>query len=290
MEACREGGIIPFFYHTLLDWHHEDYEQNFPRYLDYLQDSVEILCRNYGKIGGFWFDGMWDKPGEDWQEGRLYECIRQFQPEAMIINNTGLSQQGKVSHSEIDSVTFERGSPQKVDCSDKIRAGEMCQILNDHWGYAKDDCNYKSVRELIENFIDCRMAGCNFLINTGLRGNGSCNPPDRELLRQFGNWVRRNGASLYGARCAGIAAENAEILTDGKDLYAILRNVPMSADPNVTKTVTERQVVIFGEKEIRQGIWLDNGKTFAVQDNRFFAEPFPYGTSFSVRVAKLILK
>ena len=52
----------------------------------------------------------------------------------MIINNTGLSELGKVGHPEIDSVTFERGKPCFVDNSDKYRAGEMCQVLNDHWG------------------------------------------------------------------------------------------------------------------------------------------------------------
>lgn len=91
MDACRAEGLIPFFYHTLMDGYHPDYEKDFPRYLQYLRDSVEILCKNYGKIGGFWFDGMWHKPEEDWEEDALYATIRKYQPEAMIINNTGLS-------------------------------------------------------------------------------------------------------------------------------------------------------------------------------------------------------
>lgn len=50
----------------------------------------------------------------------LYDtCVRKYQPEAMIINNTGLSELGKVGHFEIDSVTFERGKPCFVDKSDK---------------------------------------------------------------------------------------------------------------------------------------------------------------------------
>ena len=172
VSACREEGIIPFFYHTLLDWRNYDYTHDFPKYIDYLVSSIEILCKNYGKIGGFWFDGMWDKPNEDWQEDRLYGTIRKYQPESMIINNTGLNALGQTGHKEIDCVTFERGKPCYVDRSKKPIAGEMCQVLNDHWGYAKEDCNYKSVKELIENLVDCRKYGCNFLLNTGLRGNG----------------------------------------------------------------------------------------------------------------------
>ena len=60
VDACREAEIIPFFYHTLLDWHEECYKTDFPKYLEYLRRSVEILCKNYGEIGGLWFDGKWD--------------------------------------------------------------------------------------------------------------------------------------------------------------------------------------------------------------------------------------
>ena len=146
VSACNESGIVPFFYHTLLDWREENYQKDFSKYIDYLVNSIEILCKNYGKIGGFWFDGMWDKPNEDWQEDRLYSTIRKYQPDAMIINNTGLNELGKVGHYEIDSVTFERGKPCFVDNSDKYRAGEMCQVLNDHWGYAENDCNYNLLK------------------------------------------------------------------------------------------------------------------------------------------------
>ena len=40
---------------------------------------------------------------------------------------------------EIDSVTFERGKPITVSRLEMPIAGEMCQTLNDHWGYAKED-------------------------------------------------------------------------------------------------------------------------------------------------------
>ena len=57
-------------------------------------DSVEILCTHYGKIGGLWFDGNWSKPDADWKLDDLYGTIRKYQPEAMIINNTGLHAKG----------------------------------------------------------------------------------------------------------------------------------------------------------------------------------------------------
>lgn len=282
--ACREGGVVPFFYHTLLDWHEPSYRNDFPAYIDYLVKSIELLCRNYGKIGGFWFDGMWDKPDADWQEDRLYGTIRQYQPEAMIINNTGLNALGQVGHREIDSVTFERGKPAFADCSDKPRAGEMCQVLNDHWGYAKDDCNYKSVGELIENLIDCRSCNCNFLLNTGLKGNGAVNAMDRGLLAEIGKWIKRNKGFIYRAQRSQITAENALILQNGSDYYALIRDVKMSADPNVQKDSAVQRVKIHAP--VRRGEWLDSGKSVQLQNGELDAEPFAYGTSLCVRVLK----
>ena len=256
VDECNQNGIVPFFYHTLLDWREESYQKDFPDYIDYLVQSIEILCKNYGKIGGFWFDGMWDKPNEDWQENRIYATIRKYQPEAMIINNTGLNALGQVGHYEIDSVTFERGKPCFVDNSDKYRAGEMCQVLNDHWGYAKNDCNYKSIKELIENLVDCRKYNCNFLLNTGLRGNGSVNPTDACLLKEIGKWVKKNKGFIYEAKACDIKAENAEILFDGKEYYAVIKNVPIGGDENVTRNL--KLPIVRFDKEIKSAVWLDN--------------------------------
>lgn len=285
-DECHKEGIVPFFYHTLLDWYNPDYNSNFPKYIDYLDKSIEILCKNYGKIGGFWFDGMWNKPDEDWQEDRLYGTIRKYQPEAMIINNTGLSAQGKTGHKEIDSVTFERGKPCFVDTTDKPIAGEMCQVLNDHWGYAREDCNYKSVKELIENLIDCRKFGCNFLLNTGLKGIGAVNETDEGLLSEIGKWVKVNKGFIYNARPTKVKAKNAIILTDGKKYYAIIKNVGMSADPNVA--INGKALSVCLSKPIKSAVWLDSGEKIQINgDNTFAVKPFAYGRSYSARVAEI---
>ncbi len=288
VDECNKEGIVPFFYHTLLDWRNIDYKTNFKKYIDYLIDSIELLCTNYGKIGGFWFDGMWDKPDEDWQEDRLYSTIRKHQPSAMIINNTGLSALGKVGHPELDSVTFERGKPCFVDNSDRHRAGEMCQVLNDHWGYCKDDCNFKAVKELINNLIDCRKFNCNFLLNTGLKGNGEMNLTDKALLLEIGKFVKANKYFIYNVKSSDIEADNAIILKDDNYYYAVINDVSMTADENVQLSSIEKEVKVYAD--IKNAVWLDNGKKIKVKNNTFKAEPFKYGRSYGLRIAKFALK
>ncbi len=289
VDACNEEGIVPFFYHTLLDWWKEEFYTDFPAYIDYLVKSVELLCTRYGKIGGFWFDGMWSKSDENWQEDRLYGMIRKHQPEAMIINNTGISALGKVGHPEIDSVTFERGNPCFVDNSDKHRAGEMCQVLNDHWGYTANDCNYKSVATLIENLVDCRKFNCNFLLNVGLRGNGSVSPMDKAMLGEIGKWVKKNKGFIYGVRAAEIEADGADILVgDDGAYYAVIKNVGMSADPNVALNKSEGNIRIHAP--VKSAVWLDNGRRIKIKKGEFAVVPFAYGESYAVRVAKFTLE
>lgn len=291
VDECNKEGIIPFFYHTLLDWHNPDYNNDFPEYINYLDKSIEILCKNYGKIGGFWFDGMWDKPNEDWQEDRIYGTIRKYQPEAMIINNTGLNALGQTGHKEIDSVTFERGKPAFVDTSEKPIAGEVCDALTDHWGYAKYDICLKSPKELIETLVDCRKYDCNLLLNSGLKGNGEMDEGEKAAFKRIGMWIKENKNFIYKAKSTDLTAENADMMTDGEYYYAAIKGVLMSANCNVAKFGESKTVTLNTDKRIVDAEWLDSGKEINLKtDNSFVCEPFEYGKSLAVRVAKFKLK
>mgnify|MGYP004646092941 FL=1 len=291
VDECNKEGIIPFFYHTLLDWHNPDYNNDFPKYIDYLDKSIEILCKNYGKIGGFWFDGMWDKPNEDWQEDRIYGTIRKYQPEAMIINNTGLNALGQTGHIEIDSVTFERGKPAFVDTSEKPIAGEVCDALTDHWGYAKYDICLKSPKELIETLVDCRKYDCNLLLNSGLKGNGKMDEGEKAAFKRIGMWIKENKNFIYKAKSTDLTAENADMMTDGEYYYAAIKGVLMSANCNVAKFGESKTVTLNTDKRIVDAEWLDSGKEINLKtDKSFVCEPFEYGKSLAVRVAKFKLK
>ncbi len=286
VDACNEEGIVPFFYHTLLDWSMECYQTDFPKYIDYLVKSIEILCTNYGKIGGFWFDGMWDKPDEDWQEDRLYGTIRKYQPDAMIVNNTGLSATGQTGHKEIDSVTFERGAPRAQSFEGKPIAGEMCQVLNDHWGYAENDLNYKPMKTFVEDLADCRANGCNYLLNTGLRGDGSINPMDKAFFERLGQWIFANKNFIYNARPTEYKGINCHILEDDSAWYVVVKDVQMSANVNVGLSVNAQSA--FVDARIQgEARWLDNGEPAVVKEGKLIVQPFAYGTSYAVRVAKI---
>lgn len=300
VDECNAQGIVPFFYHTLLDWYHPEYNRNFKIYLQYLRDSVEILCKNYGKIGGIWFDGMWNKKDEDWEEDALYGMIRKHQPNAMIINNTGLSEQGALGHIELDSVTFERGKPGAINMegAPKYVASEMCQTMNEHWGYAANDFRYKSVGSLIEDFCICRRFGSNFLLNVGPMGNGLLRTIDKAILEEIGKWTKIHEEALYLARPCGIAETSKPrdfVLERDGVYYLFCYQLPMVANIDVQLRTEANFIDTFPfDKKIKSISWLDTPEMevrFTENDDGTVtvqSDYYRYGTHLVVRVAKIV--
>ena len=301
VEECRKVDIVPFFYHTTLDWHHPDFENDFDAYLDYLYKSVEILCTKYGKIGGLWFDGNWSKPNADWKEDKLYKMIHRLQPEAMVINNSGLHAQGKMGNPEIDSVTFERGMAQPLDRTGqpKYMAGEMCETLCDHWG-AADDINFKSVKTLIESLCNCRKVGANFLLNIGPNADGTVPTMKKGIMESIGRWMSTYGTAIYNGRPYIAYNDKQEFvlkdINDEKTAYIFKFNVQSGGDVNVSLGFKEEGATTLErfDAQVESIKWMDNDEELAFTQKGDTLQVnftnYTYGQSLCVRVAAVKLK
>lgn len=298
-DACHKHDISPFFYHTTLDWYNTDYNNNFEKYLEYLRQSIEILCTNYGKIGGFWFDGNWDKPDADWQEDKLYSTIRRYQKDAIIVNNTGLSHRGETGNDEIDSVTFEQGTPTPMNREGmkKYLAGEMCCTINSHWGTAANDISFKSPVELIENLCLCRKVGANYLLNISPGPQGDIEPLQAELLKCIGKWIKIYGEAIYTAKPHPAHSDNKNFVLKTNDaLYLFYFDLPLCGSENVVLSGGNIGWTNFSNvnEDIEDVRWIDNGEKlkFSKYDDLLsvYTTGFPYGTQLGVRVAKAIIK
>ena len=300
VDACNKHGILPFFYHTTLDWYQPDFNENFDAYLEYLRKSVEVLCTNYGKIGGLWFDGNWSKKDADWKEDALYATIRKHQPDAIIVNNTGLQMRGQVGHPEIDSVTFEQGRPVPMNREgmSKYLAAEMCYTLNHHWGIGHTDFDYKSPKELIETLCACRRVGANLLLNIGPTAQGSVDPFQRELMNILGKWMNLYGEAIYNGKPHPATCGNEKnfVLRSQDFLYFFVHDLGTQGNKHVTvEEDCNDDFVFHGVPEAIESVeWIDNGEPldFKHDENVFslYATGYPYGTFTCVRVAKAKIK
>jgi len=296
VEGCRAEDIVPCFYHTTLDWYQKSFKEDFPAYLEYLRKSVEVLCRNYGPVGSFWFDGNWSRPTDDWKEDELYGTIRKYQPETIIVNNTGLQERGKLGHPEIDSVTFEQGLPSAPNREGlpKYVAGEMCETMNTHWGIGSDDYLYKSPADIIQRLCACRKVGANYLLNLGPTAHGRIPDYEKAALLRAGDWVRNTGSILYEAKPSRIEGNGRDFaLESGGKTYFFIHELPVTGDENVTFGPGKAGPRTFSNvhqpyKTVR---WLDNDQTLAfAQDKQsglftFQATGYAYGAQRVVRIA-----
>ncbi|MFN8005994.1 MAG: alpha-L-fucosidase [Terriglobia bacterium] len=256
-QECQKQGLKLFFYHSHLDWHHPDY---FPlgrtgqssgrppngvwdNYLAYLDQQIRELCTGYGEIGGIWFDGWWDKPDADWHLQRTYDLIHELQPTALIGNN----HHRKPFPGE-DFQMFEKDLPgdNKSGYSPDSEVGllplETCETINTSWGYNQNDKSFKSEKTLLHYLINAAGRNGNFLLNVGPMPDGTIQPEFVSRLKSMGEWLDRNGDSIYGTRGGPISPRTWGVTTQkGKKVYVHVLNwqdqlLPLPKMPGVIRS------------------------------------------------------
>lgn len=244
VEAFRAEGLKVGLYYSLLDWHHPDYPiagdlhhplrnhpgyqdraGNLPRYVEYLHNQVRELLTNYGTIDIIWFDFSYENMrGEAWEATKLVQIVRSLQPGILIDDRLGGNQRAKSP--EIYAGDFV--SPEQIIPPEGIvnEAGEpvpweACLTLNDHWGYAAWDSNWKSPKTVIRSLVECVSKGGNMLLNVGPTAKGEIPDECLRILHEVGEWMHQNGSSIYGCGNAGLPKpEWGRFTRNGNRLYA----------------------------------------------------------------------
>lgn len=299
-DECHRQKIAPFIYYATYDWNNAKYRDDFNGYLAEMRQLIKLLCTNYGEIGGFWFDGNWDKPHADWQEDLLYQEIRQLQPNAIITNNTGLEKQGVTEGREVDVLTFERGNPTAIKHVQNQRylAAETSLTLNKHWGNAENDLNYLSGHQLIEQICRTRRVGANLLINVGPEFDGSLNIHCRSLIELVGQWMAINHEAIYHTN--NYEHSTYSTISNDHDFikgnYLFVDDLGNIGNSNVVLGGEQARELVFtnfAKQKIEHIAWLDNQKPLAFKQDqtantlKIAADGFEYGTNLVERVAKI---
>jgi alpha-L-fucosidase len=227
VEAMRAEGLKVGFYYSLLDWHHPDYpiagdtihpfrnmpeymnrEGNLSHYADYIRNQVEELLTNYGKIDVIWFDFSYGKmSGEAWKATELVKMVRKLQPEIIIDNRLG----GNIKARQPEIYSGDFASPEQIIPPEGVTnedglpiPWEACITLNNNWGYAAWDKNWKPAATVVRALVECVSKGGNLLLNVGPTAKGEIPAECVEILSQVGKWMHANGESIYGSDNAGL--------------------------------------------------------------------------------------
>jgi alpha-L-fucosidase len=226
VEALRAEGLRVGFYHSVIDWHHPQYDYqaatglphplagqpspNGPRnhaiYVDYLHNQVRELVSHYGPVDILWWD--YSKPGaegEFWRGDQLVRMVKAHQPE-IIMNNRLFRIPHIEQHDSVDRLKSwnpaegDFTTPEQTVPSTGIPGvdWEACMTMNTTWGYSDHDVAWKSSEQLIRHLVDIASKGGNYLLNIGPKGDGSIPEESVVRMRAIGEWLRVNGESIFG--------------------------------------------------------------------------------------------
>ncbi|HEY3932767.1 MAG TPA: alpha-L-fucosidase [Verrucomicrobiae bacterium] len=196
--AHRQNEKIGLYF-SEMDWRDPDCRSaNNARFVKKFQAELRELLSNYGKISVLWFDcdgrpAMWDPPA-------TYALVRGLQPQILINNRLEIStteqwlHQGQLLPNE-DFYTPE----QRIGAYDDKVPWETCMTLGTQWSWKPDD-KIKSADEVIRILAECAGGDGNLLLDVGPRSDGTIEPREVKVSKQVGDWLDKNGKSIYGTR------------------------------------------------------------------------------------------
>jgi alpha-L-fucosidase len=236
VQAARAEGLRVGFYHSVIDWHHDQYEyarskqlphphrdQPYPngqrdhkKYLAYLHAQVNELVSNYGAVDILWWDySAVDFQGDEaWRAFDLLAAVRAKQPKIVMNNRlfrlpeagfTGMGTNAispRLDPKYGDFITPEQHIPATgmpgVDW-------ETCMTMNTTWGYSEHDHKWKSDETLIRNLIDIASKGGNYLLNIGPTGDGGVPSQSVGAMQAIGRWMKVNNEAIYATMASPFA-------------------------------------------------------------------------------------
>ena len=204
-KEMRKAGLHLGLYYSLLDWSHQDYPnhtktevryrikddpERWQRFVDFNKKQLTELNEQF-RPDLYWFDGDWEQTASDWHAEELVKMLRKSNPNVII--NSRIQGYG-------DYATPEQGIPVRKPAD---RWWELCQTINDSWGYQPNDRNFKTNYQLLRTFVDCLSMGGNLLLDLGPREDGTIPQEEIDALRHLGKWIKKHKEAVYETR-AGI--------------------------------------------------------------------------------------
>jgi len=217
--ACKKHGVRMCFYHSIMDWHHPDYlprrdweakdrpaeGADFSRYITHMKSQLKELVDRYDP-GVLWFDGEWENTWTHEMGKDLYQYVRGLKSDIIINNRVDKGRRGMQGLTEEGEFCGDFGTPEQ-EIPDRGLPGvdwESCMTMNNHWGWNKNDKNFKPTEDLIRKLIDIASKGGNFLLNIGPKADGTFPQESIERLEQIGQWMDVYAESIYGTQASPI--------------------------------------------------------------------------------------
>ncbi|HTN36520.1 MAG TPA: alpha-L-fucosidase [Arachidicoccus sp.] len=268
-DATRAAGIkFGFYYSQFVDWHEPngggnswDFDTKKKDYaLYYKQKAIpqlKELLTGYGPLGLIWFD----LPGGLTKDATksLVDSLHALQPSALFSSRVGqgLGDYKDFGDSEVPDAPIDG-------------PWEAIFTHNNSWGYVANDMDFKTPKEIIQLLAEVASKGGNLMLNVGPDGKGNIPAYSKKYLLKTGEWLQKNGESIYGTTYGFVPGQPWGVTTakPGKlFLHVFTRpdnNVLLvpGFTPKIKKvyTLIGHQALVFDKKGADLLIHLDNNK------------------------------
>ena len=245
-DACRRHGVVPCWYHSIMDWHHGDYlprrdweapqrptdGASLTRYVAFLHAQVEELLTQYGDIGVMWFDGEWENSWTRELGAALADKCRALQPN-MLVNNRVAPNRAGMADARVGTLG-DFGTPEQ-NIPDRGLPGvdwESCITMNKNWGYNRADKEFKTTSQLVSMLTDTASKGGNLLLNVGPMATGAIPPESIDRLQGLARWMDRHGDAIHGTVASPFAGTEFRATNSplGNRVNVFLPNWPSSRE------------------------------------------------------------
>lgn len=198
-KACKKQGIEFCVYFTVADWHDSDYNQKSPENMNVfvlrIKNELKEIITRYNPYM-LWFDGNWEEQWKQEHGKEVYDYIKSLDKDVIVNNRLGKGVHTAFSSASVgDYLTPE----QKVGELNMNEPWESCITICNQWAWKPND-KMKSLKECIQTLVKTAGGNGNLLFNVGPMLDGRIEARQTVRLKEMGEWLNKNGASIYGTK------------------------------------------------------------------------------------------
>src|SRR5215204_384322 len=245
--AAKKYGIkFGFYYSHAFDWEHpdapgNDWEYNnpggdkliggtnwydaqpewLPKAVKYVNEKAipqikELLQKYHPDI--LWFDTPQKLPLSE--NVRILKAIRETDPDVVVNGRL-------VRNASANFGDYQNTADRPAEFFPVTGDWEAIPTTNESYGYHKFDSSHKPVRHFIQLLASAASRGGNLLMNIGPKGAGAFDTKDLRILNGIGNWLTKNGESIYGTSASPLPLQSWGVSTvKNNKLYLHVFNWP----------------------------------------------------------------
>ena len=207
-KACERAGMKFGIYYSQRDWHQPDYgPEHMDKYNEYMYNQIKELLTRNPNISVIFFDSEQYYPWQMWNGKELFKMIHQLRPDIIINDRCGVPS---------DYTTPE----QTIGEFNKQRSWESCMTFTGFWSWHGFQTPVIPYEKCLENLIRCAGGNGNLLMNVGPMPTGQIDPREINRLEKVGDWLSKNGESIYGTHGGPFMPDSIRVSTyKGNRIY-----------------------------------------------------------------------